>query len=139
MAPHGPPGSRARRLPQPLNLVGGGFVGERVDPLGAGVVERGVELGEGAGELLAPRCAVRDRLLALLLVAGDGSQPSRRSRSAVRACSRRCSLKATLALAAAMASWSWRPHRRRLASSRFAWLAVSACSASCRALSRSGS
>ncbi|MFI5269807.1 MAG: hypothetical protein ACHQ7M_20715, partial [Chloroflexota bacterium] len=60
--------------PQPVNLVGRWFVGEGVDPLGAGVLQRGVELSNGAGELVAPRCAVVDHLLALLLVTGDGSQ-----------------------------------------------------------------
>ena len=74
MAPHGPPDGGARRFPQPLNLVGGRFVGEGVDPLRAGLIQRGVELGERVGELVAPRRPVGDHLLAFLLVTGDGSQ-----------------------------------------------------------------
>ena len=47
MAPHGPPGGRVRRLPQAVDQVAGWLVGEGAHPLGAGVVEGGVELGEG--------------------------------------------------------------------------------------------
>jgi hypothetical protein len=44
-----------------------------MDPLRAGVIQRSVELGKRASELVAPRGAVGDHLLALLLVIGDGS------------------------------------------------------------------
>ena len=74
MAPHGSPGGGTRRLSQPVNLVGRWFVGEGMDPLGAGVLQRGVELSNGAGKLVAPRFAVLGHLPALLLVTRDGSQ-----------------------------------------------------------------
>ncbi len=54
--------------------MGGRFVGEGVDPLRAGLIQRGVELDERVGELVAPRRPVGDHLLAFLLVTGDGSQ-----------------------------------------------------------------
>jgi hypothetical protein len=45
-----------------------------MDPLGAGVLQRGVELSNRASKLVAPRCAVVGHLPALLLVTRDGSQ-----------------------------------------------------------------
>jgi hypothetical protein len=45
-----------------------------VDPLGAGVVEGGVELRQGGLKLLALWGAVLDRLLTFLLEAGDAGE-----------------------------------------------------------------
>jgi hypothetical protein len=81
MAPHSPASGRCRRLAKTLDQNRRGVRGKRVDPLRAGVVEGGVELGEGALELLAFRGAVLDCLLTFLLMAGDAVESPRRLRS----------------------------------------------------------
>ena len=51
--------------------MGRRVVGQGADAVGPGVVEGGVELGQGGLELFAPRVRSRDRLLALLLMSGE--------------------------------------------------------------------
>ena len=54
--------------------VTGRVVGEGGDPVGAGAVQGGVDLGEGSAELLALGGHSGDVVLALLLVLGQGGQ-----------------------------------------------------------------
>jgi hypothetical protein len=54
--------------------VFGRVVGERGDPVGAGAVQGGVDLGEGRVELLALGGDVGDVLSAPLLVLGKGAE-----------------------------------------------------------------
>jgi hypothetical protein len=75
MAPHGLAGGRRRWFADALDEIEWGVGHHLVDALRAGVVEGGVELSEAGRELLAPRGAVVDRLLSLLLVGGDGCEP----------------------------------------------------------------
>ena len=74
MAPHGPAGRCARRRSEPLDQVTGRIVDECTDPVGAGAVQGGVDLGENNVELLALGGRSSDRVLTLLLVLGQGGQ-----------------------------------------------------------------
>ena len=72
MAPHGPARAGRRGRTEPLDEIRLRLVGEGADPIGAGVVERAVELHEGGLER-APRWgAVSDRLTTLVLIMRDG-------------------------------------------------------------------
>jgi hypothetical protein len=74
VAPHGPAGECGRHRPDPDDQVIGRVVGEGGDPVGAGAVQGGVDLGEGSADLLARDGHIGEAVLTLLLVLGQGGQ-----------------------------------------------------------------
>ena len=74
VAPHGPAGGCTRRRSDPPGQVIGGVVGEGGDPLGAGAVQGGVDLGEASAEFLALGGHIGNVVLTPLLVLGQGGE-----------------------------------------------------------------
>ena len=76
VAPYGPAGRRRRGRPEPLYKMRRRLLDERPDPIGASVVERTVELGEGGLKRLPHGGVVGDRLATVVLMLQDGVEPS---------------------------------------------------------------